>query len=1253
MYLKRLTLQGFKSFCDRTTIEFAGRLTAIVGPNGCGKSNLVDALKWAFGEQSAKDLRGQEMKDVIFTGTDTRRPVSFAEVIVEFDNADGLLPVEAAEVAVARRLFRSGESEYRLNGSKCRLRDIREILAGTGIGTESYSILEQGKIDLLLQASPKERRVIFEEAAGISKYRMRRDEALRQLLRTEDNLARLNDLLSEIEKRIRSVRIQAGRARRYRELLAELRSCRLQAAWHDLMRFYRERSEWTFRLSLARKELEALESERQEKENEARRYRELRAEADQTLGSLGAKLEGIRNQQSRIRETIAVTEKRLTELAQAAEHRREEARRACHAIEAFKEELEGLGAERARTEERIEELDRSAAQVKEQATELRESMRQEDSALSVLRNKLVGLLQRETEIRNSIASKEREAQLLKAELGRLQREHAALSRALCLSEAEEKRSREIRAVLETEKTRLARQREAVAEALAEETAQLEESERKWAEARGRLQALESRKELLERLLADLEGVGKSTRRAIQAAREGRVENVRGLLAELLTVEPRYAKAVEAALGPWAQAVVVEAFEDLEALREFLGAEAALAAVVLAAPVGSRLKPVAALTDPSSGSRILPIPQEAAEVAAGPCTTGCLGAESTEEARQGARETSASGVSDLRTPGPPAGSVPALTTFSCEPELRPMLEALLGRTAVVEEERWRELVRAGSSFWRVVSTSGAVLEPWGGVRLGTPAGVLVRRTELLRCKEEIQVLRVEEERLGREVGARKNHINKLNERIRAIASCEAELLGRIQASCEGIRHVATRRADFALQVDVLKREQSTKQYNLKDLQEAALSLRASLCAVRQEREQVEAKVRGAEEKLNSIRRKLSETERALSDLRVTQASAREKVRRLEEAESRVESLLNERKAQLERAQAEERNAARSHQEAEEELRRLRETLIRKQEEEKELGARLEEARRRLTDLLNAANRAEEAFGEVERKLEELRSDISDMEIEQREVAIKAEGVIEGIKEEYGIDLGAVARGEEKSEEIENLGRTPPEEGLREQIHELKEKISRCGNVNLQAIEELKELEERFEYLAAQRDDLVKAKTRLTNVINDLNRRSRRLFAETFQAVNAAFGELFRKTFGGGKAELQLEEGEDILTAGVEIIARPPGKKPSSIRQLSGGERTLAAIALLFAVLKVRPTPFVVLDEVDAALDEANIQRFLILLDQFTDKTQFLLITHNKLTMSKSDSLIGITMEEKGVSKRISLSLAQIDEGLKEVGVDEAA
>ncbi len=1263
MYLKSLTLHGFKSFPDRTLLDFNTGITSIVGPNGCGKSNIVDSLKWIFGGQSVKELRGQSMKDVIFAGTDNRRPLSMAEVVVVFDNSKGLIPTDLSEVSITRRLYRSGESEYLINEQRCRLRDIKDLFMDTGIGTESYSILEQGKLDALIQSTPKDRRIIFEEAAGISRFRSRRDESLRQLKRTEENLYRLGDIVSEIESRIRSVRIQAGRARKYREMEQELRTSRLFLAWNDLVKLYRERLEWTFRHFLITNKITRLNDSLTESKAEFKALLETYHAAEEENRTFASRLQQCTAQQHNLAENIEITGKRIEELTSTHSKWITEAEEAQRQLSRYEEEGATLENEQKKTAEegtQLHELDQKLQQDRADAAETLKSAQEE---LSSVKSSLIDALHSITALRNRITQIEGECNLSDSRIDRLENEANRIEKTKAVVAAEIANARSRFTAVSAEYHATEEKKNALQEEIGKEEQKLHEKDRRWADTKTKLHTLASRRELLQRLLSELEGVGQAARKVIHAARENRLSNVRGLLAELITTDAHYARAVESALGPWSQAIVVQSEDDIQEIRTFLGPEASFSAIVL--------DTIAAFYNRFSG----PGAPEEEENGNGDENADATEADSggnapfADSASRFSSQSTAPPLSPVQSPPPPGAprrSPEAETIclarsqhqrisyqlpfspYKCKhaaelieypAELKEALFSILNNTLVIEEEAWETLNEHPPCPWRFVNKKGGIFEPWGGVRWGTPTGVLVRRTELTHCIEEIAWLESVEENLSSEVSNKKNLLVKLKQTREEYTRKQTNLHGRIQALDELIKQVTNRHADLLLQQDVSRKERQSLAAERRTLEAGKDELTASVHKQEKTRVSLEQNVTFLEEQVQTCANRRQENESRLSELRANMAAHKEKQHHLTEACARIQRLIEEKTRYIEETEKEKNAVSSRREDATAELNRIKENLEKQQEEEKELTGCLGESTEQVQQLKMQKEEQEKDLEDLESTIDERRRELSEIQLEERELIVKAQTIIQNIQEQYGINLKVELCSRRHNEVFDSIEEPVDMEELRKRVKELKQKLDRHGNVNLEAIDELKALEERFDYLASQRDDLVQARTRLGNVIKDLNRKSRRLFAETFERVNSAFSELFRKAFNGGRAELELEEGEDVLNAGISITARPPGKKTSSVKLLSGGERTLVTLVLLFAVLRVKPAPFCVLDEVDAPLDEANIRRFLVLVGEFITNTQFLIITHNKLTMTSSNELIGITMEEKGVSKTISIDLKE--------------
>ncbi len=1266
MYLKRLELFGFKSFADRTEFHFRDGTTGIVGPNGCGKSNVVDAFKWIFGEQSAKGLRGSEMKDVIFNGTQHRKPAGFAEVSVVFDNTNRFLDIEFAEVAITRRLYRSGESEYLINKEKCRLRDIKELIMDTGIGRTSYSILEQGRIDVLLQASHYDRRIIFEEAAGISKYRAKKAETLRALARVEDNLTRLTDIIEEVEKRVQRLKQQASKARRFRRLTSRLKELRVRGAVADYRDSLEARVALAFRLHWAQFQTDRLE-------------RVLAALGDklaERLADREAIASRLREQREKLAEGQVLLERTLQRIEHGEERLKEceeqRARREHESVEVREALLrlgEQIASERVQLESVSGEIEAGRQALEARAAE-RESARLESDrtqqALREEKDSLVELLQKRSRVANVVVQMTSEIEGLEARSMRLR---SSLERvAADLDAQNEKQDAETKR-LEGHRETL-RELETERQAEEEKLCALRETE---SELEARLEATltelhqkQSRFELLETLETNLEGVGRGVREILQREAESELARTHGLLASVVRTERPYAKAVEAVLGARAQALVVEtqdgAIELLDAVRtEELGAVEVI----------------------------------------------CLDRVDIERWGRYAPHEGVRG--------------PLRDFVSGPPFLSELLDRLLANVLLVDDFATAlSLSRNGLRPFRLVTPKGEVIEPWGALAIGgeKDLGLISRRSEMDELAVAVDELQRSEGEMRDRLGAARHSIHErrlaldaIGERVavtsRSIVQCEEKLT----AGARDLERLAREHAIGTKELDELARdiaartgEKAEREKELgdvdKDVSACERSIRESEDAVARALEAVQV----SEETLTQARLGVAQAERREEGLRELLRRQEANLAEREETLVSLGAAIDEEESRRNSTE-EELEAARGELElVEQRVVALRELVEVDEGTDRELGA-LEQTYR-------------DEIEEVRREKERVHEEREAAQLRDQEERHRRNTTLERLDEEYGIDLVELLRwepairrhvaeleardasreiGPDVEDEPRSVGTdsgtpaaaagveveaTPsgeadasddasapaetsddaalalppgmPEEArwllpdpewdrqaARSETREIQERVRRMGSVNLAALEELEELEERYRFQKAQRDDLEESERNLRGIIDEINQTSRELFLRSFEDVRKHFAELFRKCFGGGKADLVLEEGVDVLDAGVEIFARPPGKKSLSLSLMSGGEKTMTTIALLFAIFKSRPCPFCILDEVDAPLDEANVRRFVVLLRQFADESQFIVVTHNKATMAETDILYGVTMQELGVSTRVAVELESFD------------
>jgi chromosome segregation protein len=1193
MYLKRLEAFGFKSFADKTVFDFEQGFTCLVGPNGCGKSNIVDSIKWVLGEQSAKSLRGGEMLDVIFNGSAHRKPLNYCEVMLVFDNADGVLPLAAPEVAVGRRLYRSGESEYLINKAACRLRDVRELLWDTGIGTSSYSIIEQGRIGLLLESNNKERRVLFEEAAGIHKYKERKKIALRKLERVEQNLARLNDVMGEVERNLRSVTRQAARARRAKELTDKLQHIRLDVLLHQTHTSQTALREVEGELNGAREHVAALAEQLNEARCATQADEASLARLDQALSETQSRLADARTELATLEESLKAERRAVEGMRAEAARARELAGEAGNRAAAIANEREKAELDLQRVQESLGEREKTVEMLTEVLAKDQAEHEELTRKLDETRRHGLDVIGRRTQLQQSFSKTEAAISGIDY---RLRKAKAQVTRAgeqlrLAQSEAESVRSRldEVqrrRESLETEQGNI-RALQARAE---------DESESLTARAqelRGEMERHRSRIAVLEDLQQSGDGLSPGTRAVLTDLRTEGLDggDLHGLAADVLGVEPRLEVAIEAALGASIEALVVGHSDTANRLIDRLRDDGLGRALFL--PL----------------DRLQGIPQ--AGLPEGAPLPGLLGR-----------------ASDL---------------VQFDPAHAAVAVALLGDVLVFESTQHalaaREYLDA-ASHWRLVTLDGALMEPSGALGGGQfrkeRLGLLGRRNEITRLNVLLDELRLKLQALAERSAHLENRAQRLardDERIgsdlSALAVTATELKGILTAVQREESRSNEEQEIASSEIHQLETERDSFAASLSELD-------AELTQLKQEEEQTRALAeelaRNVEFRGDALTRRrstLEEVRREVSTLkeraggleRHGQALSAQFAERRDEAdrETRRAESLDERCTTAE-TECAEKDALRGQ---------TAERISLLDGETRHLGGAKEQARQRF----EGARAKEKALGE---QLEQTRAQCGEIERREVELKLRLDQKLESARTEFQIDI------------VEELARrggppelTPDAVAL---VQELNDKLQKLGPVNMFALEEQRQLEERATFLKTQSEDLNSARASLRDVIARINRRSRKQFQDTFEAVRLHFQEIFRKLFGGGKADLLLEENEDILDAGIDIVARPPGKEPRSIMQLSGGEKALTTIALLFAVFRSRPAPFCLLDEVDAPLDEANVDRFNMILREFMDQSQFLVITHNKKTMSYADTLYGVTMPEPGVSKRIAIKYAEIEKHL---------
>ena len=1186
MYLKALEIQGFKAFPDKTVLNFAEDITAVVGPNGSGKSNISDAIRWVMGEQSAKALRGAKMEDVIFSGTEKRPPVGFAQVTLVIDNTEHIFPtMEESEVSVTRRYYRSGESEYYINRQSVRLKDVTELFMDTGLGREGYSIIGQGKIDEILSAKSGERREIFEEAAGISKFRHRKEEAERKLERTEENLVRINDKIAELELQVVPLRQQSETARKYLVLRDELRLLEI--------------SVWLENLDKLKMDARKLESDLREAEkarDEARAALDaLYAEGEQFGEKMREKdmeAERIRTEAAELDGRVKEQESAVAVLESAIVHNRENIERASRELEETDSRAGGLEQQAAEQETRISEIDRQLTDLNAALDTLLEQARAAAEQAGGAQNAAESLRAQEAIATAAAADRRAELAAIAAENGQIaerketvQADKAAAEEQLAESEKQAKANRRALEDAQDEAT-------AAANIIAGHTLRMEEREKKAAaasEQRVKLTmdvgALDNRIRLLTEMEKEYEGFSKAVKVVMQA--RGSLRGIHGPVASLMKTDQKYSLAIEIALGAGLQNIVVDREEDAKAAINFLKQR--------------------------DGGRATFLP---------------LTAIRGDELRERGVEDEFGFV----------GLASRLVEF--DGKYQNIFNSLLGRTVIVEDmDCGIAMARKYRNAFRIVTLDGQVINRGGSMTGGSTsrsAGVLSRAAELKTLNgraasmhEKLAAAQRDEEAAARELAAARYELE----------TAEAQ---RRQAEDEVLRLEGSKN-----HFDILLR---SLRDNLENLEGELVSLTGRLTDNAARSAEAEKAVAEQEALAAGFRAKAEEALSGQSELLAQSGALTEEITG---RKAELAALTAEREAALRRAadlrqlaadltgdRTQKEETVRSYQQnidsAETEITQRKETLA-------DLARQGQAFKDRLT-ALNEEKLALEAERTAQNKRsQDMNEDLLNLEravsrLEQKKAtsAMEEKQILDRLWEDYELSHSDASAIRIELESVPKAAR---------RIGELKRDIKGLGTINIGAIEEFDRVNGRYTYLTEQRNDVEKAKEELGGIIEEITGQMTAIFSEQFKLINESFQTTFTDLFGGGQARLELEDENDILGCGIEIKAQPPGKTLKTISLLSGGEKAFVAIALYFAILKVHPTPFCVMDEIEAALDEPNVIRVARYMRRLSGKTQFIVITHRRGTMEEADVLYGVTMQEQGVSKILTINLNDMEKELK--------
>jgi chromosome segregation protein len=1251
MRLKSLKLHGFKSFANKTDFEFHPGVTGIVGPNGCGKSNVVDAIRWVLGETSAKALRGGEMADVIFNGTDKRKPVGMAEVTLTLSDCEETLGLDYNEVAFTRRVFRDGKSEYRLNGNLCRLKDIHEILMDTGIGRTAYSIMEQGKIDMLLSSKPEDRRTVFEEAAGITKFKSQKKEALRKLEYTEANLLRVTDIIEEVKRQINSLNRQANKARRYQELLTDVRVLDVHYSHRQFIELDAERSELSNSIQSLSTTISDSQSQTVEKEKAIVEARDALATLEAEIASRREQLIETQNKINSAQNRIEFNEERQLELQELVNQNSEDIANTHSTLGKEASELEVTADALRRV---TENLSRQKHQFEEQ-TEINGSLKTRRLELEAeIRTLSQGITATEAniaEIRAELGSystqsesnREREGHLT-GEITSLEKEHAER---------------------QAESTSLGEQLRSADKSLGENASHLAIAEKDHQETRNdstrctkeladlhrQLAEKESRLEVLKALVAEGEGLGSGTQAVLSGLNEHGINptSIRGLLSSFIEVPSEFIPAIEAALGAHLQTILVSDQETAEQTINILA--------------GERM------------GRASIIPESFVSIS-----------------------------SERQMMTLPAGvEAWALDKIKSTENVRPLLEQLLDQTLIVRDLHNALQLRTELPGHSFATLDGAFISADGIMCGGT--GEADEAGSLLARLNEIKLLETHTATLNDQLGEKQLELDQIDQNNGTLSKRLEECREKLQAAkitrstLEGKRSLLERERDgldsklknLRWEQGELQQRRETAESKLRELDDQQRSLAEELQLSRKRRSEGEAE-------LNEVSHQETQSAERIAELRTSMAVEEQSQQALQEQQAPITARMQELETIITRRETEVTKYRDRITNAGSESSSLKEQIQGMTSRAEELGTALGDVTEQRLQRQTAVNDAEGILRAARQELAVLTEQRGKEEVKVTQIDLRIENLNATISQRYNIQLEhfepdshalltAIAdqkkarnrrekrrnsmaqKSADEDESIEtsaaeasvtnpdNSGQLPENDTDWEDspgipgedqpdwdfvemiIGELRQRLDSMGPVNLEAIEEFEALQERYDFLTKEHDDLVNSKDHLHKVISKINRETRTRFADTFEQVRQNFREVFKELFGEqAKANLVLLDETDPLESGIDIIAKPPGKKPQSITLLSGGERAMTAVALLFSIYMVKPSPFCVLDELDAPLDESNIGRFIKLLERFTQQSQFVIVTHNKRTMNRCEVIYGVTQEEFGISKLIGMQFA---------------
>ena len=1180
MYLKRLELQGFKSFADKTVLEFMPGITAVIGPNGSGKSNISDAIRWVLGEQSMKSLRGSKSLDIIFAGTQNRKSLGFAEASLVFDNTDGSLPIEYTEVTVTRKIYRSGETGYYINKVPCRLKDVLELFMDTGIGKDGYSIIGQGKIDEILSNKSEDRRHIFEEAAGIVKYRVRKAESEKKLEHTKLNLLRINDILAEIETNIEPLKIQAEKAKKYLNLREELKNIEIGLFLYNIEKYKKELEDIV-------KDEEIYKNQCNDEEGRLERIKALKEELKSEIDHITESIEEMSNLGFESKKEIEMLNSDINVSNTRIENNKQNKER-------FEKEIEELTARTKELEEEKKQKEEKKENLKQNREKFAKELEEKEKELAEITKKLSSKELEMEEHKKTVEENTDKKYELQASISEqdinyqnYQKRQTQIKNEMTGNISELDNTRMKKEEIAKEFYEIESKRNKILTDLEEVNKEKKEADRKIKDFDSKINMLSGEKRIKESKLKFLietekekEGYIKSVKTLLKDCETTKElgKGMHGVLANIIEVPEEYQTAIEMCLGSSLQNIVTENEEDAKRLIEHLRKNNLGRASFL--PISS-----------VKGKKLDRIKGK---------NTGIIGI-----------------ASDL---------------IQYSKKFENIILNLLGRTVIVQDMETAIRVAKDNGYsFRIITVEGDVINPSGAITGGSVAkktvNILGRGREIEKLQKEIKKLEEQIQKLEKEKETYQESIEHVLEKA---STFEKELQEteityatgkeKINSIEENITRVETRLNKLKEESKKLEEQKQESMKNKADFQE-------KIQEINEENEKLKKIITEFAELNKDNQKYVDDLNFDITNLKISVSSFDESETSIEEIQERIHSEIESTNRSIENKKTQIEQIIQDNFDLEKAIEEIKEKIEKIKEEVKNSGSKIEELKEKRIQKNEKLAEQEQEINSKLKIIEELKAQMVKVDVKKTKLEEDINGIINKMWEEYELTPNNVV----DYRKPENIQLT------QKKVKDMRNQIKELGSVNVDSIEEYKNLKDRYDFMCEQRVDLESTMAKLRKIISDMTSIMKEQFKEKFEMINKNFAEVFKELFGGGTASLRLEDKDNILECGIEITVQPPGKKLQNMMLLSGGEKAFTAIALLFAILKINPAPFCVLDEIEAALDDVNVYRYAEYLKKFSKNTQFLVITHRKGTMEAADTVYGITMEENGISKLLSMKL----------------